>query len=178
MVEYLRVFSHVGFFICVAKAVATARDVCDGRAPVQPWRGKSRKSPAPFQEQRTGHVPQSVAVVLSGETLVITLHGALSPAEKDLARSPEGAAQVQEFHRQLFANASDSLRREIQNITGVRGARGDRGSRGDNGYCRAGLHDGHHGAGVSAGSKRSGGHLEREWTTRSAITQEVLECWS
>ena len=72
-----------------------------------------------FQEQRTGHVPQSVAVVLSGETLVITLHGALSPAEKDLARSPEGAAQVQEFHRQLFANASDSLRDEIQNITGV-----------------------------------------------------------
>jgi len=72
-----------------------------------------------FQEQRTGHVPKSVAVVLSDETLVITLHGALSPAEKDLARSPEGAAQVQEFHRQLFANASDSLRQEIQKITGV-----------------------------------------------------------
>jgi uncharacterized protein YbcI len=72
-----------------------------------------------FQEQRTGHVPQSVAVVLSGNTLVITLHGALSRAEKDLARSPEGAAQVQEFHRQLFANASDSLRQEIKKITGV-----------------------------------------------------------
>jgi len=72
-----------------------------------------------FQEQRTGHAPQSVAVVLSDETLVITLHGALSPAEKALAKSPEGAAQVQEFHRQLFANASDSLRQEIQNITGV-----------------------------------------------------------
>jgi uncharacterized protein YbcI len=71
------------------------------------------------QEQRTGHVPQSVAVVLSGNTLVITLHGALSPAEKDLARSPEGAAQVQEFHRQLFANASDSIRQEIKKITGV-----------------------------------------------------------
>ena len=72
-----------------------------------------------FQEQRTGHVPQSVAVVMSDETLVITLHGALSPAEKDLARSPEGATQVQEFHRQLFANASASLRQEIQKITGV-----------------------------------------------------------
>src|SRR5579872_250042 len=72
-----------------------------------------------FQEQRTGHAPQSVAVVLSGDTLVITLHGALSPAEKDLARSPEGAFRVQEFHRQLFANASDSLRHEIQKITGV-----------------------------------------------------------
>jgi|SRR5580704_5272525 uncharacterized protein YbcI len=72
-----------------------------------------------FQEQRTGHAPQSVAVILSDDTLVITLHGALSPAEKDLAKSPEGAAQVQEFHRELFANASDSLRQEIQKITGV-----------------------------------------------------------
>ena len=72
-----------------------------------------------FQEQRTGHAPQSVSVVLSDDTLVITLHGALSLAEKDLARSPEGASQVQEFHRQLFANASDSLRHEIQKITGV-----------------------------------------------------------
>jgi uncharacterized protein YbcI len=72
-----------------------------------------------FQEQRTGHRPQSVAVVLSDETLVITLHGALSPAEKDMAKSPAGAAQVQEFHRQLFANASDSLRQEIKKITGV-----------------------------------------------------------
>ncbi len=72
-----------------------------------------------FQEQRTGHAPQSVDVVLSDEMLVITLHGALSPAEKDLAKSPEGAARVQEFHRQLFANVSDSLRQEIQKITGV-----------------------------------------------------------
>ena len=72
-----------------------------------------------FQHQRTGHAPESVAVVLSGETLVITLHGALSPAERALASSPEGAAQVQEFHRQLFANSAESLRQEIKRITGV-----------------------------------------------------------
>ena len=45
-----------------------------------------------FQQQRTGHEPQSVAVVLSGDTLLITLHGALSPAEKVMAQSPEGVA--------------------------------------------------------------------------------------
>ena len=72
-----------------------------------------------FQQQRTGHQPKSVTVVLSGETLVITLHGALSPAEKVLAKSPEGAAQVQEFHRQLFASSADTLREEIRRITGV-----------------------------------------------------------
>jgi uncharacterized protein YbcI len=72
-----------------------------------------------FQQQRTGHAPKSVAVVLSGETLVVTLHGALSPAEKALAQSPAGAAQVQDFHRQLFTNSADALREEIKRITGV-----------------------------------------------------------
>ena len=72
-----------------------------------------------FQQQRTGHVPKAVTVVLSEDTLVVTLHEALSPAERALARSPAGAAQVQEFHRQLFSNSSDSLRREIRRITGV-----------------------------------------------------------
>lgn len=72
-----------------------------------------------FEQQRTGNVPKSVTVVLSENTLVITLHGALSPAEQDMAKTSAGAAQVQEFHRQLFANASHSLRQEIKRITGV-----------------------------------------------------------
>jgi uncharacterized protein YbcI len=72
-----------------------------------------------FQRQRTGHVPKAVTVVLSNETLVITLHEALTPAERALAESAEGAAKVQEFHRQLFANSADSLREEIERITGV-----------------------------------------------------------
>jgi len=73
-----------------------------------------------FEQRRTGnHVPKSVTVVLSEGTLVITLHEALSPAERALAKSPAGAAQMQEFHRQLFANSSDSLRQEIKRITGM-----------------------------------------------------------
>jgi uncharacterized protein YbcI len=72
-----------------------------------------------FQRQRTGHAPKAVTVVLSEDTLVITLHGALSPAEEALAKSPAGAAQVQDFHRELFANSCESLRQEIKRITGV-----------------------------------------------------------
>ena len=72
-----------------------------------------------FQQQRTGHTPKAVTVVLSADTLVVTLHGALSPAEQALAKSPEGAAQVQEFHKQLFTNSSEPLRQEIKRITGV-----------------------------------------------------------
>jgi uncharacterized protein YbcI len=72
-----------------------------------------------FQQERTGHPPKSVSVVLSGDTLVVTLHGALSPAEQAMALSSEGAARVREFHRQLFLNASGALRQEITRITGM-----------------------------------------------------------
>jgi uncharacterized protein YbcI len=72
-----------------------------------------------FQERQTGYPPKAVTVVLSDDTLVVTLHEALSPAEKALSRTPEGAVQVQEFHRQLFKSSVDSLREEIKRITGI-----------------------------------------------------------
>lgn len=71
-----------------------------------------------FQNQSTGHTPKAVSVALSEDTLVVTLHEALTPAEQALAKSADGAAQVQEFHRQLFATSSESLRQEIKRITG------------------------------------------------------------
>jgi uncharacterized protein YbcI len=73
-----------------------------------------------FEQRRTGnHIPKSVTVVLSEGTLVITLHDALSPAEIALAKTPAGAAQLQDYHRRLFAGASDALRKEIKRITGM-----------------------------------------------------------
>ena len=72
-----------------------------------------------FQQQCTGHAPAGVTVVLNDETLVITLHHALSPAEVALAQTPGGAAQVQEYHRQLFESSASALRQEIRRITGV-----------------------------------------------------------
>ena len=72
-----------------------------------------------FQQQRTGHSPKAVTVVLSEDTLVVTMHEALTPAEKALSRTSAGAAQVRDFHRQLFESSVESLRQEIQRITGV-----------------------------------------------------------
>ena len=72
-----------------------------------------------FEEQRTGITPNAVTVVLSEDTLVITLHGALSRAERALSQTVEGAAKVQDFHRQLFSTSAEPLRDEIKRITGV-----------------------------------------------------------
>jgi hypothetical protein len=45
-----------------------------------------------FEQRRAGnYVPKSVTVVLSEGTLVITLHDALSPAEKEMAKTSAGA---------------------------------------------------------------------------------------
>jgi uncharacterized protein YbcI len=71
-----------------------------------------------LQEQQTGRIPTSVTVVLSKDTLVVTLHGALSPAEQQLARTPQGAADLQEYYRKVFHNSVPSLRKQIKRITG------------------------------------------------------------
>ena len=73
-----------------------------------------------MQQQRTGHAPQGVTVVVSDDILVVALRDALTPAEKALAQSPVGAARVQEFHRQLFSNSCGEFKDEIQKITGRR----------------------------------------------------------
>jgi uncharacterized protein YbcI len=72
-----------------------------------------------FEEKVSGHGPESVTVVPSHDALVITLHGALTEAEKVLARDPAGVAQLRDFHERLFASAAGTLRREIERITGV-----------------------------------------------------------
>jgi uncharacterized protein YbcI len=73
-----------------------------------------------FEQEITGHRPRSVTVVLSDDALVVTLHGALSEAERALVKDPDRAAQLREFHQQLFASAVGPFRQEIQRITGVR----------------------------------------------------------
>lgn len=73
-----------------------------------------------MQSERTGHTPKAVTVVASDETVVLTLHEALTPAEKILARTEAGAAKVEQYHRALFAVSCDELRKEIQRLTGRR----------------------------------------------------------
>jgi len=71
-----------------------------------------------MQSERTGHTPKAVTVVTSDETVVLTLHEALTPAEKILARTEVGAAKVEQYHRALFAVSCDELRKEIHRLTG------------------------------------------------------------
>ena len=112
-----------------------------------------------LQQQRTGHAPKAVTVVLSEDTLVITMHDALTPAEKALALNSVGASQVQEFHRQLFLASADALAERNQANHRPRRARGGRRSRAGNRNHCARVHDRQRCAGVSALRGSSG----RNW---------------
>ncbi|HUU98092.1 MAG TPA: DUF2294 domain-containing protein [Phycisphaerae bacterium] len=121
MVEYLRVFVRIGFFRGLDFTDEGGRP--EGTPVDKPQSGMAQQiaqAAKAFEQERTGHRPESVTVVLCDDALVITLHGALSEAEKALAKDPEGAAKVQEFHRQLFASAAETLRKDIERITGVK----------------------------------------------------------
>jgi uncharacterized protein YbcI len=120
VVEYLGVFHHVGFFFALdapgTAVIIRIEPMDESNATVAQ---QIARAATDFERKRTGHAPKSVTVVLNEDTLVITLRGALSPAEKAVAQSPAGAAQMQEFHRQLFGNSCRSLQEEIHRITGV-----------------------------------------------------------
>jgi uncharacterized protein YbcI len=115
------VFNHVGFFFAFGGA---DRLPPLGTVPMSKSKvtmaQQIAKAAIAFEQRRTGnYVPKSVTVVLSEGTLVITLHEALSPAERAMAQSPAGAAIIQDLHRQLFAGSFESLRKEIERITGM-----------------------------------------------------------
>jgi len=55
-----------------------------------------------------------VTVVLSENTIVITAARDFDTGREGPGPDPEGAAQVQEFHKQLFNDTAGSLREEIQ----------------------------------------------------------------
>jgi uncharacterized protein YbcI len=130
-----------------------------------------------FEQRRTGHAPKSVTVVLTKDTLVITLHGALSPAEKALARSPAGAAQVQGFHRELFNDSADTLRQEIKRITGVEVREATVEVEPTTGTVVQAFTTGTMVQVFLLG--RSGGQLERHGIRRSVMKTEVQRlCWS
>lgn len=61
-----------------------------------------------------------LVVFLNEDTIVIALHGSLTPAETASAREPAGARQVCAFHDRMFATkAAEPLLRKINALTGL-----------------------------------------------------------
>lgn len=123
--KYLRVFRHVGFSFCRRQQSGLVKTQRLKTSGILMERNDFTMTEhiahvvRNFQQRQTGHAPRSVTVNLSEGTLVITLHEALTNAEKALSQTASGAGQVREYHRQLFQSAVEPLRAEIERITGV-----------------------------------------------------------
>ena len=97
---------------------STQEDIVD--PPSDIWLAKQLADLArQFEMHRTGRAPESVTAVLIDDSLVITVRGVLSSAETELAKTPVGAAQVRESHRQVFVATGSSLKQQIAVLTGV-----------------------------------------------------------
>jgi hypothetical protein len=77
-----------------------------------------------MQSERTGHTPKAVTVVASDETVVVTLHEALTPAEKILARTDSGCGHGGALSPSALRRV---LRRVAEGNPASDGAKGTRG---------------------------------------------------
>ena len=120
MAENLRVFRHVGFFcswLCKAFTTIAGRE-SDGKPRSKrgtadcssgnrfPAAANGPQAPIGGRGSERGHAADYAARGL--------VAGREGPGPE-----PGSAAQVQEFHRLLFADSADELRQEIKRITGV-----------------------------------------------------------
>ena len=96
-----------------------------------------------FQSQQTGHAPSDVTVVLSEDTLVITLHDALSPAEQALASEPGGSRQPARVPPAVVSQLGRLAAERNRENHRPKGARGGRRNRSGHRNCRACIHNRH-----------------------------------
>jgi uncharacterized protein YbcI len=76
-----------------------------------------------FEQRLTGHAPALATAILSDDTFVVSVQGALSPAERTLAQSAEGAAELRSFTgRSIVAGREGSARSWAGLQDGHRGA--------------------------------------------------------
>jgi len=70
-----------------------------------------------FQKAQMAVSCESVAVDFHDETLVVTLTGTTSPAERNYARDPRARELLERFYHQLFEVIKPILEAKIQEIT-------------------------------------------------------------
>lgn len=73
-----------------------------------------------FEHLLVGRVPSSVTVVAEGNWMVLSIHEAFSPGERQVASHGKGGfAKVDAYHRQLFSHGLEALCGHVRTCTGV-----------------------------------------------------------
>ena len=67
-----------------------------------------------------GRGPSDVKAFIMKDIILVRLKGVLTPAERQLAKSPEGIEMVRRMRQTLISQGRDSLTKEITNLIGVK----------------------------------------------------------
>jgi uncharacterized protein YbcI len=73
-----------------------------------------------FEQEFMGRGPDEVRAFLVRDLVVVRLKGVLTPAERQLAKTPEGVEMVKRLRENLFAQGRDKLCEQLSDITGTR----------------------------------------------------------
>ena len=73
-----------------------------------------------FEQEVMGRGPEDVRTLIVRDFIVIRLRGVLTPAERQLARSPEGVDLVKRLREKLIEQSRDRLCGQISDITAAK----------------------------------------------------------
>jgi uncharacterized protein YbcI len=73
-----------------------------------------------FEQEFMGRGPDEVRAFIVRDILLIRLKGVLTPAERQLAKTPDGVEMVKRLRQNLIAQGRERLCEQMSDITGVK----------------------------------------------------------
>jgi uncharacterized protein YbcI len=73
-----------------------------------------------FEQDFMGRGPTDVRAFIVRDLVVVRLKGVLTPAERQLAKTPDGVDMVKRIRQTLIAQGRDRLVEEVSDITGAK----------------------------------------------------------
>lgn len=73
-----------------------------------------------FEQEFLGRGPDEVRVFIVRDLVVVRLKGVLTPAERQLAKTPEGIDMVKRLRQNLIAQGRERLCEQVTDLTGVK----------------------------------------------------------
>jgi len=75
-----------------------------------------------FEQEFMGRGPTDVRAFIIQDLILVRLKGVLTPAERQLAKSPDGVGMVKQMRENLIGQGREKLCKQIGAITGVKTA--------------------------------------------------------
>lgn len=82
--------------------------------------GAIRNAIIKFEQEFMGRGPDDVRAFIVRDQVLIRLKGVLTPAERQLAKTPDGIEMVKRLRQNLIAQGRDRLCEQVSEITGTK----------------------------------------------------------